>query len=91
VQQNNLVNARKAWLAYEQTLTLVDTAEQNYTTARRLLKLIQMRLDAGIATLVDVRIAQQSFEDAGYRLVTYRYNAKSAEITLRQLAAILTP
>jgi outer membrane protein TolC len=50
-----------------------------------------MRLDAGISTLVDVRIAQQSFEDAGYRLVTYRYNAKSAEITLRQLAAILTP
>jgi outer membrane protein TolC len=91
VQQNNLVNARKAWLAYEQTLTLVDTAEQNYTTARRLLKLIQMRLDAGIATLVDVRIAQQSFEDAGYRLVTYRYNAKSAEITLRQLAALLAP
>ncbi|RZK42953.1 MAG: TolC family protein [Hymenobacter sp.] len=91
VQQNNLVNARKAWLAYEQTLTLVDTAEQNYTTARRLLKLIQLRLDAGISTLVDVRIAQQSFEDAGYRLVTYRYNAKSAEITLRQLAALLTP
>jgi len=91
VQQNNLVNARKAWLAYEQTLVLVDTAEQNYTTARRLLKLIQMRLDAGISTLVDVRIAQQSFEDAGYRLVTYRYNAKSAEITLRQLAALLTP
>jgi outer membrane protein TolC len=91
VQQNNLVNARKAWLAYEQTLVLVDTAEQNYTTARRLLKLIQMRLDAGVSTLVDVRIAQQSFEDAGYRLVTYRYNAKSAEITLRQLAALLTP
>lgn len=91
VQQNNLVNARKAWLAYEQTLVLVDTAEQNYTTARQLLKLIQMRLDAGISTLVDVRIAQQSFEDAGYRLVTYRYNAKAAEITLRQLAALLTP
>lgn len=91
VQQNNLVNARKAWLAYEQTLVLVDTAEQNYTTARRLLKLIQLRLDAGISTLVDVRIAQQSFEDAGYRLVTYRYNAKAAEITLRQLAALLTP
>jgi outer membrane protein len=91
LQQTYLLNARKAWLSYEQTLALVDTAEQNYTTARKLLKLIQMRLDAGISTLVDVRIAQQSFEDAGYRLVTYRYNAKSAEITLRQLAALITP
>jgi outer membrane protein len=91
LQQTYLLNARKAWLSYEQTLALVDTAEQNYTTARRLLKLIQMRLDAGISTLVDVRIAQQSFEDAGYRLVTYRYNAKSAEITLQQLAALLKP
>jgi outer membrane protein len=91
VQQNNLVNARKAWLAYEQTLALVDTAEVNYTTARKLLKLVQMRLDAGLSTLVDVKLAQQSFEDAGYRLVNYRYSAKSAEITLRQLAALLTP
>ncbi len=91
LQKNYQLNARKAWEAYEQTLVLVDNAEQNYTTARKLLKLIQMRLDAGLSTLVDVRIAQQSFEDAGYRLVNYRYNAKSAEITLRQLAALLTP
>ncbi|MGI4867619.1 MAG: TolC family protein [Janthinobacterium lividum] len=91
LQKNYQLNARKAWEAYEQTLVLVDNAEQNYTTARQLLKLIQMRLDAGLSTLVDVRIAQQSFEDAGYRLVNYRYNAKSAEITLRQLAALLTP
>jgi outer membrane protein len=91
LQQNYQLNARKAWEAYEQTLALVDTAESSYTTARNLLKLVQMRLDAGLSTLVDVRIAQQSYEDAGYRLVNYRYNAKSAEITLRQLAALLAP
>jgi len=70
---------------------LVNTAEASYTTARQLLKLVQLRLDAGLSTLVDVKLAQQSFEDAGYRLVNYRYAAKSAEITLRQLAALLTP
>ena len=91
IQQTYTLNARKAWLAYEQTLALVDTAEQNYTTARKLLGLVQMRLDAGLSTLVDVKLAQQSYEDAGYRLVNYRYTAKSAEITLRQLAALLTP
>ncbi len=91
LQQNYQLNARKAWEAYEKQLDLVATAEQSYTTARQLLKLVQLRLDAGLSTLVDVKLAQQSFEDAGYRLVNYRYGAKSAEITLRQLAALLTP
>lgn len=91
LQKNYQLNARKAWQAYEQTLALVDTAEQSYTTARKLLNLVQLRLSAGLSTLVDVKLAQQSYEDAGYRLVNYRYSAKSAEITLRQLAALLTP
>ena len=91
LEQNNRLNALKSWEAYQQQLTLVATAEESYTTARKLLKLVQLRLDAGLSTLVDVKLAQQSFEDAGYRLVNYRYAAKSAEITLRQLAALLTP
>ena len=91
LQQNYQLNARKAWEAYQQQLVSVATAEQSYTTARQLLKLVQLRLDAGLSTLVDVKLAQQSFEDAGYRLTNYRYAAKSAEITLQQLAALLAP
>ncbi|MGI4885249.1 MAG: TolC family protein [Janthinobacterium lividum] len=91
LERNYRTNARKAWEAYQQTLALVNTAQESYTTAKKLLNLVQLRLDAGLSTLVDVRIAQQSFEDAGYRLVNYRYNAKSAEITLQQLAALLKP
>ncbi|RZL07570.1 MAG: TolC family protein, partial [Hymenobacter sp.] len=90
-QKDYRLNALKAWEAYQQQLNLVTTAEESYTTARKLLKLVQLRLDAGLSTLVDVKLAQQSFEDAGYRLVNYRYAAKSAEITLRQYAALLTP
>lgn len=85
------LNALKAWEAYQQTLALVNTAQQSYSTAKKLLNLVQLRLDAGLSTLVDVKLAQQSFEDAGYRLTNYRYTAKSAEITLQQLAALLTP
>ena len=85
------LNALKAWEAYQQTLALTNTAQASYTTARQLLHLVQLRLDAGLSTLVDVKLAQQSFEDAGYRLTNYRYTAKSAEITLRQLAALLAP
>jgi len=91
LQRNYRLNARKAWLSYEQQLTLVQNAEENYRVARQLLRLVQLRLEAGLSTLVDVRVAQQSFEDAGYRLVNYRYAAKSEEITLRQLGALLRP
>ncbi|WP_083325818.1 TolC family protein [Hymenobacter coccineus] len=91
LERDYRTNALKAWEAYQQTLALVNTAQESYTTAKKLLNLVQLRLDAGLSTLVDVRIAQQSFEDAGYRLVNYRYNAVSAEITLQQLAALLTP
>jgi len=91
LQRDYRLIALKAWEGYQQQLQLVNTAEASYTTARQLLKLVQMRLDAGLSTLVDVKLAQQSFEDAGYRLVNYRYAAKAAEITLRQYAALLTP
>jgi len=91
LERNYRTNALKAWEAYQQTLALVSTAQESYTTAKKLLNLVQLRLDAGLSTLVDVKLAQQSFEDAGYRLVNYRYNAKSAEITLQQLAALLKP
>jgi outer membrane protein TolC len=91
LQKDYRLNALKAWEAYQQQLQLVSTAQESYTTARKLLNLVQLRLDAGLSTLVDVKLAQQSFEDAGYRLVNYRYAAKAAEITLKQLAALLAP
>ncbi len=91
VERDNSLAAWTAWLAYEQNLQQVDSAEVAFGTARQLLKLNQLRLDAGLATLVDVRIAQQTFEAAGYALATYRYAAKAAEINLRQLAALLQP
>jgi outer membrane protein len=35
---------------------------------------------------VDVTLAQQSFESAGFQLVNISYAAKAAEIQLRRLA-----
>jgi outer membrane protein len=35
---------------------------------------------------VDVTLAQQSFENAGFQLVNVNYAAKAAEIQLRRLA-----
>ncbi|MBC7408335.1 MAG: TolC family protein, partial [Arcicella sp.] len=43
----------------------------------------------GQATIVDIRVAQQSFENSGYRLNNLNYTAKVAEITLKQLGNLL--
>ena len=91
IGRDNDLTAWTAWLAYEQNLQQVDSAEASFRTARQLLQINQVRLEAGLATLVDVRIAQQTFEAAGYALATYRYAAKAAEISLRQVAALLQP
>ena len=41
------------------------------------------------ATIIEVRQAQQSFENAGYRLVNLQYTAKIAEIELNRLVSKL--
>ncbi|MEJ7664068.1 MAG: hypothetical protein WKG07_33335, partial [Hymenobacter sp.] len=70
---------RKAWEAYQQQLASVAIAEQSYTTARQLLKLVQLRTSAPASPhWLMWKLAQQGFEDAGYRLTNYRYAAKSA-------------
>ncbi len=91
LEHDNELAAWRAWLAYEANLHQVDSAETAFATARQLLVLTQLQLDAGLTTLVDVRIAQQTFEAAGYALTNYRFAAKAAEISLRQLAALLQP
>ena len=89
VFQNFKNTAEKAWEAYTNTLKLIDAEQQNYQLAQKLLNAINQRFQLGQATIIDVKQAQQSFENSGYRLNNLGYNAKVAEITLKQLASQL--
>jgi outer membrane protein TolC len=86
IDQNLQNTAAKAWEAYRSNLILIQSERQNYVLAQKLLKLISQKYQLGNATSIDIIIAQQSFENAGYRLNNLGYNAKVAEITLKQLA-----
>jgi outer membrane protein len=55
-----------------------------------LLDVVLQRFQLGQATIIDVKQAQQSFENEGYRLVNLSYAAKAAEISLQQIANQLT-
>jgi outer membrane protein len=83
---NYTANAVKNWQAYKSNLEQVETAKANYDLSLKLLDLVMERFKLKHATIVDVKNAQQSFENAGFLLVNVSYAAKAAEITLRRYA-----
>lgn len=89
VDQNFQNIAAKSWEAYTRNLKLIDAERQNYALAQKLLNLITQKFQLGNATTVDIIIAQQSFENSGYRLNNLSYDAKVAEITLKQIGNLL--
>jgi outer membrane protein TolC len=78
--------AVKNWQAYLNNLQQLQTAKQNFDLSLKLLNLVLMRFQYKVATIVDVTLAQQSFENAGFQLVNVSYAAKAAEVQLRRLA-----
>jgi outer membrane protein len=84
--QNVHSTAVKNWQAYLNNLKQLETAKQNYDLSGKLLNLVLMKFNYKAATIVDVTLAQQSFESAGFQLVNVNYAAKAAEIQLRRLA-----
>ena len=89
IDQNFQNTAAKAWEAYTSNLKLIESERLNYLLAQKLLNLITQKFQLGNATNVDIIIAQQSFENSGYRLNNLSYNAKVAEITLKQIGNLL--
>ncbi|MDB5191767.1 MAG: TolC family protein [Segetibacter sp.] len=94
--RQNLVNdlqssAVKAYQAYQNNLARLASERENNRIAAALLSLVQQRIDLGVGTIVDVREAQRSFVEAGYRLVNLAYAAKVAEIELKRIATQLVP
>jgi outer membrane protein TolC len=94
LQQENLAltletNAIKTFNAYTNAITQMQTEADNYALSGQLLDLVMQKFELAQATIIEVRQAQQSFENAGYRLVNLQYTAKIAEIELNRLGSKL--
>ena len=76
----------KSYQSYATTLKQLETERDNYNLSNQLLELALTRFQFKQATIVDVKNAQQSFEESGFRLVNLSFAAKSAEIELKRLA-----
>jgi outer membrane protein TolC len=80
----------KTFQTYQNNLQQTPIEIQNYSMSQSLLQLVMQKYQLGQATMVDVKQAQQSFETAGFRLISLRYTAKIAEIELKRLSSQLT-
>jgi outer membrane protein len=80
----------KQYEAYMNNLNQVEAEQKNYKLAQQLLDLVLQRFQLRVATIIDVRVAQQTLEDAGNRLINVSYAAKAAEIELKRLSNTLT-
>jgi outer membrane protein len=79
----------KMYQTYVSSLKQLETQKENYNLSRQLLNLTLQRFELIQATIIDVREAQRSFEDAGYRMINLNYAAKAAEIELKRLSSTL--
>jgi hypothetical protein len=50
---------------------------------------VLQKFELAQATIIEVRQAQESFENVGYRLVNLQYTAKIAEIELNRIGSKL--
>ena len=80
----------KTFQTYQNNLQQTPIELENYKMSQALLNLVMQKFQLGQATIVDVKQAQQSFETAGFRLISLRYTAKIAEIELKRLSNQLT-
>ena len=83
-------NVTKTFQSYQTSINQLPTELENYKMSQALLNLVMQKYQLGQATIVDVKQAQQSFENAGFRLVSLSYTAKVAEIELKRTSNQLT-
>lgn len=83
--RDNTAAAVKTFQGYRNALDQLEGQQQNYKLSQQLLDLVLQKFQLRQATIVDVKQAQQSFEEAGFLLVNLSFAAKSDEIELKRI------
>jgi len=78
-------NAIKTYQAYSTSLNQIETQQANYELAKKLMEVVLRNFQVNQATILDVKTAQTTFENAAYLLINLQYSAKVAEIELKLL------
>ena len=85
LQTSLTTQAIKLYRTYSTTLQQIESQRKNFDMTKQLVDIVMQQFHVSQATILDVRAAQTSFENAAYLLVNLLYSAKVAEIELKQL------
>ena len=90
LQKESLLSSLKAeaiktYQAYESSLQQMESQKSSYENASKLVKIVIQRFRLNQATILDVKVAEASFESAGFMFVNMQYAAKTSEIELKRL------
>ena len=80
------LNVINAFQNYEQQKKALALEEENILLARENLDIVFQTYKLGAATLLQLKLAQNSMADADTRLIEARYNAKLSETELMRLS-----
>ncbi|HEY4788377.1 MAG TPA: TolC family protein [Bacteroidales bacterium] len=82
-----ITQLQNALTDFKNQQNLLSIEQENSELVKDNLEIALQRLRLGQATALEVRQAQQSYEDSYTRLISFRYNLKVAETKLKQLMA----
>ncbi len=78
-------SARNLFAFYSTAISLIEEQRSNLVMSAKLLEVVLKQYHLNQATILEVKAAQSSYENAAYQLTNLIYSAKSAEIGLKQL------
>ncbi|HOY31968.1 MAG TPA: TolC family protein [Bacteroidales bacterium] len=94
LQKESLLNdlssaAIKTFQTYENAVKQAISQQASFTLSEKLVDLVLQKFQLNHSTILDLKAAQQSFENSAYLLVNLQYQAKIAEIELKRLTCSL--
>lgn len=89
LKQNINAQLLTAFQTYQTNMELVKLEERNVGVARQNMDITLAKFRLGSVTPVEFREAQRNYIDANVRYTDAQYQAKTAEIALKELAGIL--
>jgi outer membrane protein len=79
------IEAYKLISDYSASLEQIEIQKDNVRLADQLLQLVMQQFQLGHATILDLKAAQESYEQASYSLINLQYKVKLAEISMKRM------
>lgn len=78
-------SVEKLYETYSTAIQQIEIQKNSYEDSKQLLYIVMERFSLNQATILEVKSAEASFEEAGYSLINLQFSAKIAEIQLQKL------